>query len=292
MGRVVWGKGHKMKGAWRIRKAIRGFRFAFGAMRYLKNWREMLRASRGNDGSEVETQIPVMEFRTGMKLGLMKGGYGIFKYVFPDIFVDKCYEPTPLFRPRDGWTILDFGANIGCFSCKCGFEYPGARVVSIEPIPEYIDALKANIARNNLANVQVIDGAVCSKPGAMLDLRIWFTQGGELMMCGEHDSSCREETRTVRGYSIGEIFETGRIEKCDLLKMDIEGAEYDVLESFAGEIWGKIDRLVVEVHSDSEARNARLADMLARQGYVVESDGRTGDHILWAYRSTAVPERR
>jgi FkbM family methyltransferase len=67
---------------------------------------------------------------------------------------------------KPGMTVLDVGANVGhmalLFSRLVG---PGGRVISIEPMPHLADVLKANLARNRLLNVDVVNAAATDEIG-------------------------------------------------------------------------------------------------------------------------------
>src|SRR5207245_2905245 len=68
-------------------------------------------------------------------------------------FVDLITAWVVFFRdeyrvPSDVRTVLDLGANIGCFSLKTVREIPAARVIAVEPFPATHERLTANIARN------------------------------------------------------------------------------------------------------------------------------------------------
>lgn len=284
-----------MRGVWRIRKFLRGsetlrrWRLVLGAMRLLKNWREMLAGLR-RETAGGKIGRPVMVFRNGLEIAMVNGGYGVFKYVFSDLFVDNCYEPTVLLRPRDGWTVVDVGAHVGCYSCKTAFEHRGARIVAVEPMPAYADTLRSNIARNRLENVEVVNAAVCAAPGSRIRIPVWYAPGGEVMVHEETSDAEIAEWFEVGGLTLEELFESKRVQRCDLLKMDIEGGEYDIFRHMPTHIWNRIDRIVMEVHASNDWKEADITDAMRQHGFVVGSDGKTGTHLLWAYRSAEITE--
>jgi hypothetical protein len=83
----------------------------------------------------------------------------------------------------------------------------------------------------------------------------------------------RRGTRiSVQGTTLSSIFETNGIAACDLLKMDIEGAEFAVLYSTPPELFTRIKRIYLECHKAPEPRHndGDLSAFLRQQGYRVE----------------------
>ena len=66
------------------------------------------------------------------------------------------------------------------------------------------------------------------------------------------------------------------IEHVDLLKIDVEGAEWDALVGIEETDWARIRQLAIEVH-DVDGRVARIRELLERKGYDVAVERRTGD---------------
>jgi len=61
------------------------------------------------------------------------------------------------------------------------------------------------------------------------------------------DSGQKDRIR-VSAVTIPEIFAENGLERCDLLKMDCEGAEYDIIYNCPSEVLGRIERIAMEVH--------------------------------------------
>ena len=140
------------------------------------------------------------------------------------------YEPavSECFRAilRKGMTFCDVGANIGVFSLFAArLVGPMGRVVAFEPIPENVQVLRANISRNGLGNVLVVEKAVAERQGrAEIHLS---------SLCGCHSLVSRPDASLGRSLSVETIRldEMPELEQIDLLKIDAEGAEISVLRS-------------------------------------------------------------
>jgi hypothetical protein len=68
-----------------------------------------------------------------------------------------------------------------------------------------------------------------------------------------------------------ESFVKNKIQKCDLLKIDCEGLEYEILESLESELYAKIQRIVLEYHNGCPRRIEKLRRKLESEGFFVET---------------------
>jgi FkbM family methyltransferase len=150
--------------------------------------------------------------------------------------------------------ILDCGANIGLTSIYWNRTYPHAHTTAFEPDPGVFDALAWNIKALGLDHVDPVQRAVWT---GHTELGFWAdgADGGRLLHPGTGVDRFRPvKTVRLRDYLSGEI---------DLLKVDIEGAEVDVLLDCADRL-NAVHHLLVEYHSFLDQRQ-RLADLLPRR---------------------------
>jgi len=135
-----------------------------------------------------------------------------------------------------GGVIIDVGAQVGLFTLKAA---PFARrVFSYEPSSKNFPSLKKNVERNSLPNVQLHQKALWSSMGT-----VKFTDGGAGSVSGLGGMKGGYEVETTTLDAVVE--EAGNV---DLVKMDIEGAEYDVFSKCAASTLRRIARMVAEVH--------------------------------------------
>src|SRR6185295_2245771 len=124
-----------MRGVRRIKSYAYRARILSGALRHLKNWRQIREmAARARAGESV-AEPPVLQFRNGLRINMVPASHAGWDLLFREIFLDRCYQPTPDFIPQRGWVVIDLGANMGFFTCQAGFAAPGVRVMSVEPLP-------------------------------------------------------------------------------------------------------------------------------------------------------------
>lgn len=151
---------------------------------------------------------------------------------------------------RDDPRIIDCGANVGFAVIYWKQMYPRSRITAFEPDPAICDVLRGNLRAHDLDDVEVVQAAVWSKSG-VATFHAEGTDAGRLAI----GLGAAVEVNTVR---LAERLR-GAV---DLLKMDIEGAEVEVLVDCgqAGALDG-VNRIFCEYHSLVGAPQ-RLDDLL------------------------------
>jgi FkbM family methyltransferase len=141
---------------------------------------------------------------------------------------------------RENPKIVDCGANIGLCILYWKQLYPAAQITAFEPDPKVFDTLVWNCKHWELTNVELINKAVWSSE---TELPFWAegADAGRLLENSElnNKSSTTVLTANLRDYLQGEV---------DFLKLDIEGAETEVLLHCA-DCLQRISYLFVEYHS-------------------------------------------
>lgn len=181
-------------------------------------------------------------------------GYG-FSMSYPDkliwlnqmreIFCEDCYGVHRL--PRKA-RVIDGGANVGAFTLRVLWARPEAHVVAVEPSPENLHYLRQNLAcRLAVGRVDVVPKALTA-------------EYGKVHMIGQWSDAQRihaSEGVIVDAVPLGRFLERD----VDLVKLDIEGAEMEVLAA-CGEALRRVARLVVEYHLYG-GDESRLPELLA-----------------------------
>ncbi len=273
-----------MRGLWRLRQFWDRLRLRWGAFSHLENATELLNGMKREARGELISEQPVLKFRNGVRIASVRGGYGGFTTLFPEIFLQKCYQPTPDFAPKAGWTVFDIGANMGFYTCQVATAARGVRVVAVEPVPYYAEVLRRNVDQNHLADVQVIEAAVTGPGRSEVSLTVWRLSPGAEPRTHQPPTAAKVhfEMLSVPAITLSQVFERSQTDRCDLLKIDIEGAEYGVFDSLLPETWRKIDRVVMETHEQPGRSEADLVSILERNQFEVSQ--KRGDHLLWARR--------
>lgn len=167
---------------------------------------------------------------------------------------------------REGDTIVDIGAHIGSFSVRAARLAHRGRVYAFEPSSKNFELLTENRLLNDLGNLYIEKCAISAMNGQMT---LYTPAGNAIMGSLLQDTSSHTETVQVR--TIDSIVAEHGIARIDLLKMDVEGAEYDILFNCSNETLMKIRRVVMEYHEfEGEKRNRLdLARLLEAHGFHV-----------------------
>jgi FkbM family methyltransferase len=178
-------------------------------------------------------------FASGVKLDLVKDNDIVSKIVCREIHND--YDLDNLNLKRDEM-VLDIGAHKGIVSCYLGKRYPGINIIAFEPSKENFAVLCENGERNKL-NMIAINAAVTSDGRPVhITINEGNTGGGNIYGDGEQ----------VKSYSLRAIFDMFGIERLALLKIDCEGAEFEILRGNE-DLLDRVDRVRGEFHYNQDA---------------------------------------
>ncbi|MCC7252730.1 FkbM family methyltransferase [Hyphomicrobium sp.] len=167
---------------------------------------------------------------------------------------------------RDGDVIADIGANIGFYTLWFGaLQVPGTRIVAVEPNPSVYDALVENVRLNGLDNVVTIRAALGAQDGSVsFGIRPDAPSVGSIL-------ATDAEQITVPMRSLASILEEQGLARCDVVKIDVEGYEYQALMPYLEAIpqpqWPRL--LVIEQNHRSRQWEGDLVDVFLRNGYRV-----------------------
>lgn len=181
-------------------------------------------------------------------------------FLFREIWVDGAYDEA-LASNAGLATIVDIGAHVGLFSIRAASRWPQARVVAVEASPRSARYLRENVARNRLAAITVVEAACGgSRRRAVLHRR------GADMMSSLYAAGAGDEVDVI---TLDDVFDAGAIDGCDLLKLDCEGAEYEIILGAAATTLRRIGRVVMECHRGGEATPLDLERHLVAAGFDV-----------------------
>lgn len=155
--------------------------------------------------------------------------------------------------------ILDCGANIGISILNYKEKHPNSKIIAFEPDPEIILFLKENIKSNLLSGVEIIEAAVWVK-NSELDFYMEGADGSRLV----HEAS--EKTVKVKTIDLADYLD----QPIDLLKIDIEGAEFEVISHLKNNL-NSVKNIIVECHvyADQVRKFGSLLVDLANAGFIV-----------------------
>jgi FkbM family methyltransferase len=224
----------------------------------------------------------------------------IFKEIFGVNAWPSVYEPPAaveaIVAAADEPRVLDVGANIGLFGAFAVGRW-GASVESFEPDPRNVPLLRRTIAGNGLeSRWKLHEVAVSNRAGELPFVSGLFAES-QLSGVGDPEARAEGAVSLSEGDMISvpvvDLFESDH--DVELLKIDIEGAEWDILtDPRLGEL--KARAIVLEWHSmgcpEPDPHEAAVR-LLTAAGYGAHEDGDTpgATGMLWVWRAEAEPPR-
>ena len=223
-------------------------------------------------------------------------------YLYREIFERRCYLQHGVSIERGDW-VVDVGANIGLFSLQAA-QLGAARVYAFEPLGPVCASLRQN-ARLGGGRIRVFEHGLSREEGeAEFTYYPRYT-----MMSGQSEyADAAGEVEVIKRYLANEASGgsadavsllkdadellagrfTGQVQQCrlrrltdvlreeqvkrvDLLKIDVQRAEWDVLHGLEAEDWERIGQIVLEVHDweGGSGRAAEIRELLQAKGYEV-----------------------
>ena len=206
---------------------------------------------------------------------------------FKEIFFDQVYLqriPKKLFK-KEELTILDIGANVGFFSFFMLFRYPKATVYAFEPMPFNFSQLQQYTRESGFQNLFAVNKAVAGRTGTLLLNHA--ADHSFTTMASVFKNQRKRHSLEVEAITLEQIFAEYKLQAVDFLKVDCEGAEYDILYKAPATLFQKINALCIETHA-GQATNENtlsLAAFLREQGYRLLTVGEKKTAYIWAWRS-------
>ena len=169
-----------------------------------------------------------------------------------------------------GDVFLDIGANCGLFSMLSSQKVGKmGRVIAVEPNPIMINRFAFNVNSNSIENIELVKCAVGDESGEMY-LDVIERQMGQSSII----KSSSAKAIPVRVVTLLELLEESKVEKIDVMKIDIEGYEDKALvpffESAPRSLWPK--SILLEVRHVGQANGGHLA-LLSELGYQIKWKG-------------------
>jgi FkbM family methyltransferase len=173
-----------------------------------------------------------------------------FSYINPnellhglkEIFIDEIYKQSLPPRPY----IIDCGANIGLSVIYMKRLYPDAEIIAFEPDEKNFELLQKNIGSYGFKNVQARKEAVWIENTVLQFV-------GEGSMSSRIDSHPSKSSVQVKAFRLKDLLNR----PIDFLKIDIEGAEFQVLKDIADQL-RYVNNLFLEYHG-TFSQNSELA---------------------------------
>lgn len=157
--------------------------------------------------------------------------------------------------------FVDIGANIGSVSLYVDSFNQSLeekiKVYAVEPEPNNIMLLNYNILNNPTENITVVTNAIWHKK----DTLAISNKGGNSSIIYEKD----EDFVYVKTITLKELFNKYKIKEVDVMKIDIEGAEFDLIINTPPEILAKIKYITLEFDKSFDGKFGIMVEKLSKQ---------------------------
>jgi FkbM family methyltransferase len=199
----------------------------------------------------------------------------IDNFIFMDGFFDRRVGEIISQNLKKGDTFIDIGANIGFFSLlACVSVGPEGKVVAFEPIKRIADQFLSSISKNKISNITLNQWA-CGSETIEKDMSInELNAGGSSLV--ESKNPIGSILELVKIKKLDDSLES--ISRADMIKVDVEGYEFNVLLGAENTITKYKPKMILEFSPAlyGSGRNniaMSLLRFLSNHGYTIETLG-------------------
>ncbi|MEV4693099.1 amino acid adenylation domain-containing protein [Micromonospora echinospora] len=204
-------------------------------------------------------------------------------------------------RVGDDAVVLDVGANIGLFSLWASRQARDVRLVAVEPNPDTLPYLRANLGLyagsasvveaavtdvagtaelTSFPELSYLSGLGADRAGAASDLvRSHYRRGGgdadeteQAALLADARRRLAPVAHVVPTVTLSELLDRFGLDRVDLLKINTEGAELSVLRGLRPEHWPRIRQVCLEVERSSVTM-PQVRELLSAAGFEVHEIG-------------------
>ncbi|HVS37883.1 MAG TPA: FkbM family methyltransferase [Gemmataceae bacterium] len=206
-------------------------------LRHFRNGGQMIQALRR--GLPCDQAV----LRDGSCLRHPKGRTG-FVPTLLEIWYERVYTPAGFYKPRPGDVVVDVGANVGLFAVWIARRSPACRIFALEPFPENYAFLEENLRSAGCGSATAYPIALGGRSGAGA-----IVSGGDRSLdhrlTADVDASGGLQVKVVSLKDLSQLVHSDRIA---LLKMDIEGSEYDAFSEMESGAVDCVQCMAIEYH--------------------------------------------
>jgi len=180
----------------------------------------------------------IFETRSGLKIKIRVNSTDLMALTHVWMIQEYSDDDFPISNDD---VIIDVGAHIGLFALFASQFCKNGKIFCYEPIKENYKILIENIEMNQIQNIFPNNLAV-TKETSRAKIFLNDDQSGHSMFIQNKNFV------EVDSKSLSDIFIDNGIKECDFLKLDCEGAEYEIIESLPSDLFTKINKTAIEYH--------------------------------------------
>ncbi len=188
---------------------------------------------------------------------------GVDDSVINEVFKFKEYRGIVEIIQNAQDDILDVGAHAGYFSLWAAAFNLKVKIFALEPVKENFLFLQENLKANKFKNIKPENTALSKESK---EIKIFISEDS-------HNHSLlpiSEKAEKVKSENFEDFINKRKISKISLVKMDIEGGEYEIFENSIDTIAAKTENIFLEYHQ-TETKNFKVIESILREnGFTVE----------------------
>lgn len=160
--------------------------------------------------------------------------------VMREIFKFREYKSVEEIIKNAKYPILDIGAHAGFFSIYVNALNPDIKILALEPEENNLEFLAKNLDLNKTKNINIIPKALANKTGIR---KLKITQDNHNHVLDQSGE------KKVQAVSLKDLLNQNKLSKISLIKLDIEGGEYEIFESIKSDTLKKLENIILEYHN-------------------------------------------
>lgn len=213
----------------------------------------------------------ITKIRPGVRFDI-RDNYETDTIVICEIWEENVYEVNEG-RFNLGGVVVDIGANIGSFSIFAAHH--GAKVYAIEPEPHNADALRKNIALNNMQDLIVVSEIGISN---FIGTAVISDRGGGATIKDDINDGSTINITTLDRYVADH-----NIESIDVLKIDVEGSETEIILGSSKDTMNKCKYITMEFDIRSGKNLGDMVKKLSETHHVRTMGSWERGGMIWAW---------
>jgi len=206
--------------------------------------------------------FPHVNFQLHLRTGqIFEINHFLSALTLKEVFYDGDYNP----KTKNAKNIIDIGANIGTCTIYMSHLFPKAKIYSFEPDPNTFKLLKTNMELNHGSNITLSNQAISNKNGRAI---FHSCQASGLSSLNKTLLPYKVTKTNVVLTTVPEMMKRYGIKKIDILKIDAEGAEFDILLNTPHFPFKLINEIILEYHDRLTAHHhEEIVNRLHQFGY-------------------------
>jgi FkbM family methyltransferase len=204
-------------------------------------------------------------------------------YVIHEVYAKNTYDEALKGLDPTNSVVIDIGGFIGDFSIKA--SRLARHVYTYEPEKDNYRLLNMNVQENNIKNITARPYGISDKPGSF-SIYVSDTNSSCNTMYSELSKNA-VSTQSIECVTLADECKKYRITNIDLLKLDCEGAEFDILMSIPDSLLTKINKIIFEYQDmvEKNKTHQKLIQHLETHGFhskiIDQMDNKTGTILAW-----------